>query len=563
MKKPALLILLCTLALAVQAQTSLADYLTRRLPKHETRAVWLTTLANLDWPKTYAKSETGILQQKQELTDILDCYRRANINTVLLQTRVRAATIYPSAIEPWDRCITGTEGCAPGFGYDPLAFAVEECHKRGMELHAWIATIPVGAKNSMGCRLLRQKGFRIRNYATGAYLDPADPNVPSYLAAICGEIVRNYDVDGINLDYIRYPDGWPRPSYRDDDTPERRRSNITAIVRAIHDEVKGLKPWVKISCSPIGKYSDLSRYSSRNFNAYDRVSQEAQEWIRLGLMDQLYPMQYFRGENYYPFIADWMENAYGHDIVTGLGTYFLDPREGNWTLGDITRQMCVSRDAGMGHAHFRSHFLTSNRQGIYDFERQFNATPSLPPATKKGKAEDAPVLLSLTPLVQRPGDGSARLNWKGASPYYNIYASRSFPVDTQDARNLICTRYGGLSLQLKDVSPALYFAVTAMDRYGRESSPLQEEPLFTVQTSPALLDNDGTTLMLPAMARQADIVRYEIQTLQGQMFRSSRHWDRKHGKLDISALPDGIYQLLGRTRKNRSYVLGTFLIRRK
>lgn len=287
MKKPALLILLCTLALAAQAQTSLADYLTRRLPKHETRAVWLTTLANLDWPKTYAKSETGILQQKQELTDILDCYQRANINTVLLQTRVRAATIYPSAIEPWDRCITGTEGCAPGFGYDPLAFAVEECHKRGMELHAWIATIPVGAKNSMGCRLLRQKGFRIRNYATGAYLDPADPNVPSYLAAICGEIVRNYDVDGINLDYIRYPDGWPRPSYRDDDTPERRRSNITAIVRAIHDEVKGLKPWVKISCSPIGKYSDLSRYSSRNFNAYDRVSQEAQEWIRLGLMDQL------------------------------------------------------------------------------------------------------------------------------------------------------------------------------------------------------------------------------------------------------------------------------------
>ncbi|MFC2448597.1 MAG: glycoside hydrolase family 10 protein, partial [Prevotella denticola] len=192
MKKPALLILLCTLALAAQAQTSLADYLTRRLPKHETRAVWLTTLANLDWPKTYAKSETGILQQKQELTDILDCYQRANINTVLLQTRVRAATIYPSAIEPWDRCITGTEGCAPGFGYDPLAFAVEECHKRGMELHAWIATIPVGAKNSMGCRLLRQKGFRIRNYATGAYLDPADPNVPSYLAAICGEIVRNY-----------------------------------------------------------------------------------------------------------------------------------------------------------------------------------------------------------------------------------------------------------------------------------------------------------------------------------------------------------------------------------
>ena len=290
-KETILTILFCTPTLTVQAQTSLTDYLTRHQPKYETRAVWLTTLSNLDWPKTYAKSEAGISRQKQELIDILDCYQRANINTVLLQTRVRAATIYPSAIEPWDRCITGTEGGAPGFGYDPLAFAVEECHRRGMELHAWIATIPAGAKNSLGCRLLRQKGFRIRNYNTGSYLDPADPNVPAYLAAICAEIVKKYEVDGINLDYIRYPDGWPRPTYRNGDSPDDRRSNITAIVRAIHDEVKAVKPWVKVSCSPVGKYSDLSRYSSKNFNARDRVAQEAQEWLRTGLMDQLYPMQ--------------------------------------------------------------------------------------------------------------------------------------------------------------------------------------------------------------------------------------------------------------------------------
>ena len=197
------------------------------MPKRETRAVWLTTLANLDWPKTYARSAESIEQQKQELIDILDKYQKANINTVLLQARVRAATIYPSDIETWDRCITGIEGRAPGYGYDPLAFAVTECHKRGMELHAWIATIPVGAKNSLGCRTLKQKGFRIRNYATGSYLDPADPSVAPYLASICGEIVRKYDVDGINLDYIRYPDGWPRPSYRDGDTPDQRRSYQT------------------------------------------------------------------------------------------------------------------------------------------------------------------------------------------------------------------------------------------------------------------------------------------------------------------------------------------------
>ena len=166
--------------------------------------------------------------------------------------------------------------------------------------------------------------------------------------------------------------------------PEARRAHITAIVRAIHDEVKAIKPWVKMSCSPIGKYSDLSRYSSKNFNARDRVAQEAQEWLREGLMDQLYPMQYFRGENYYPFIADWVENRYSRDVVTGLGTYFLDPRQGNWRLSDMTRQMYVSRSLGMGHAHFRSYFLTSNQQGIYDFECRFNSSLALPPVTKGG-----------------------------------------------------------------------------------------------------------------------------------------------------------------------------------
>lgn len=111
------------------------------------------------------------------------------------------------------------------------------------------------------------------------------------------------------------------------DTPDDRRRNITKIVRAIHDKVKGIKRWVKISCSPIGKYSDLARYSSNNFNARDKVFQEAQEWLKMGLMDQIYPMQYFRGNNYYPFCADWIENSHGKDIITGLGTYFLDPNE--------------------------------------------------------------------------------------------------------------------------------------------------------------------------------------------------------------------------------------------
>ena len=564
MKKLFLFTLLCVITITAQAQTNLSDYLTKRMPKRETRAVWLTTLANLDWPKTYARSAESIEQQKQELIDILDKYQKANINTVLLQARVRAATIYPSDIEPWDRCITGIEGRAPGYGYDPLAFAVTECHKRGMELHAWIATIPVGAKNSLGCRTLKQKGLRIRNYATGSYLDPADPSVAPYLASICGEIVRKYDVDGINLDYIRYPDGWPRPSYRDGDTPDDRRSNITTIVRAIHDEVKSIKPWVKMSCSPIGKHADLARYSSKNFNAHDRVSQEAQEWLKLGLMDQLYPMQYFRGDNYYPFLADWVENAYKREIVTGLGTYFLDPREGNWTLGDLTRQMYVSRDLGVGHAHFRSYFLTANKQGVYDFEKQFNATLSLPHKMQGVVSTAAMPYAVNSSLVERREDKSVILRWKAVTPYYNIYASYTYPVDTEDARNLLFTRYTGQTLQLKNVNPNLYFAVRGMDPYGLETPALQENmKSSTLSKSPAtLLANDGNTLTLPAAAKLTDADRYVILSLQGVILRIVNAKSLKNNQLYIGSLSDGMYSLKVYNHKKKSFALGSFMVKR-
>lgn len=564
MKKFFLFTLLCVITITTHAQTNLSDYLTKRMPKRETRAVWLTTLANLDWPKTYARSAESIEQQKQELIDILDKYQKANINTVLLQARVRAATIYPSDIEPWDRCITGIEGRAPGYGYDPLSFAVTECHKRGMELHAWIATIPVGAKNSLGCRTLKQKGFRIRNYATGSYLDPADPSVAPYLASICGEIVRKYDVDGINLDYIRYPDGWPRPSYRDGDTPDDRRSNITTIVRAIHDEVKSIKPWVKMSCSPIGKHADLARYSSKNFNAHDRVSQEAQEWLKLGLMDQLYPMQYFRGDNYYPFLADWVENAYKREIVTGLGTYFLDPREGNWTLGDLTRQMYVSRDLGVGHAHFRSYFLTANKQGIYDFEKQFNATLSLS-HKMQGVASTAAMPYAVnSSLVERREDKSVILRWKAVTPYYNIYASYTYPVDTEDPRNLLYARYTGQTLQLKNVNPNLYFAVRGMDRYGHETPALQENmKSSTLSKSPvSLLANDGNTLTLPAAAKLTDADRYVILSLQGVILRIVNAKSLKNNQLYIGSLSDGMYSLKVYNHKKKSFALGSFMVKR-
>ena len=317
--------ILCILCLLVVAAGTFGQ------PKYEVRAVWLTTIGGIDWPSSYAHDGMGIGEQKRQLTDMLDRLKKAGVNTVMLQTRVRATTIYPSGLEPWDGCLSGKPGRSPG--YDALQYAIDECHRRGMELHAWVVTIPIGKWNSYGCQQLRRNyPSLVMKIGEEGYMNPERAGTADYLTNMCEEIVSRYDIDGIHLDYIRYPETW---------RGAKSAKYITDIVRAINRKVKAYKPWVKISCSPIGKYDDLARYSSKGWNARRQVAQDAQGWLREGLMDQLYPMMYFQGNNFYPFAIDWQEQSYGRTIVSGLGIYMLHPRERNWPLSEVERQMNV------------------------------------------------------------------------------------------------------------------------------------------------------------------------------------------------------------------------------
>ena len=129
---------------------------------------------------------------------------------------------------------------------------------------------------------------------------------------------------------------------------------------AVGRSIKSIKPWVKLSCAAIGKYSDLTSHSSRGWNAFTKGCQDAQLWMERGLVDQLYPMMYFRGNHFYPFAVDWAENKYGTAVAAGIGTYFLSPAEGGWPLDEIIRQTNVARKLGMGYAMFREKFLVDD-----------------------------------------------------------------------------------------------------------------------------------------------------------------------------------------------------------
>lgn len=534
-------------------------------PKYEVRAVWLTTIGGIDWPHSYAQSERSAEKQKEELRAILDRLQKANINTILLQTRIRATTIYPSQYEPWDGCLSGFPGKSPG--YDALQFAIDECHKRGMEVHAWVVTIPVGKWNSYGCRQLRKRFPRlIKRIDQDGYMDPEATQTGCYLAEMCREIVQRYDVDGIHLDYIRYPETWKFRISKD-----QARGNITRIVEKIHQAVKKEKPWVKMSCSPIGKFDDLSRYWSHGWNAYTKVAQDAQAWLKDGLMDELFPMMYFRGDQFFPFAIDWKEHSYGKIIAPGLGIYFLDPKEGKWNISDITSELYHLRNIGEGHAFFRNKFLLDNHQGVYDFvTAHFNRYPALvPPMTwESNKRPQQPVTLCI-----EENEGTTTLRWdnslqyedgtaiKTPSIYNNVYASKEYPVDVHDARNLILTRTTRRQLTTRTGNTPTYYAVTTTDGFGNESRAKQLNQTAVVKTATRYgkacrLTTTGESIILPSSIHETDCQYIIVKNMQEQAVYITKPQNRK---INIKKIKDGIYTLNCVNYRNIEHTLGTFI----
>lgn len=458
--------------------------------KYEIRAAWITTIGGLDWPTVKATSAYGIKRQKEELCKQLDMLKDANFNTVLFQTRLRGDVIYPSIYETFAESLAGKTGRNPG--YDPLKFAIEECHKRGMEIHAWMVCIPAG--NDRQVKLLgnqsvvKKKPAMCIHFKNAWYLDPGNPETAKYLAAIAKEITMNYDIDGIHLDYIRYPengenfpDGKTFRKYGKGKTISQwRRDNITSIVREIYNDVKRIKPWVKVSSSPVGKYNDTRRYSSKGWNAFNAVYQDAKLWLETGIHDAVFPMMYFRNNQFYPFALDWEENKHGRFVVPGLGIYFLKQKAHEWDINEIIRQIYFIRRNGLdGQAFFRNEFLMKNTCGLTDsLKCRFYTYPAAVP----------PMIWQDSIAPAQPVNGaisfrndSVMINWdkadssKTEEASYRIYASDFYPVDINDGKNIICLKHGSNSFcySLKAGKIKRFWAITATDRYGNESSPLE------------------------------------------------------------------------------------------
>lgn len=476
-----------TIADTPQHTASFALSTTPPSPKYEVRAAWLTTYLSLDWPRTQVKSPADTLQQQRELLALLDGLKAIGTNVVLFQVRTRGAVLYASQHEPWDVCLTGQFGRSPH--YDPLAFAIQACHARGMQLHAWLVTFPLAklttakSHGTQGVHL-KQKQATLKT-SENYMLDPGHPTTAHYLATLATEIVTRYAVDGIHLDYVRYPEN----SIRYDDTHTYRtygrgqnkadwqRDNVTRVVAHVAQAVKAIRPWVRMSASPVGKYADTPRYPAGGWNARDAVKQDAALWLQHGYMDMLFPMMYFRDNHFFPFALDWQERSYGRTIVPGLGTYMLTERQ--WPLSDLTRQLHTLRRWGMGHAHFRTQFALDDSKGVRPVLHQFCATPAfVPPMTWADSLPPAAPQQATAHLV--PHRYGLSLHWQPVhddTPVtYRIYAA-PIGIDTPHLADLRQLLVADLKTPSFTYTPAqaqrLYttFAITAVDAYGNESAP--------------------------------------------------------------------------------------------
>ena len=428
------------------------------------------------------------MAQQQALIEILDRLQAANFNMVFLQTRLRGDVIYRSKIEPASKAFSGRWGELPG--YDPLAFAIEECHKRGMECHAWFVTFPVGTEKSvkeMGKQSVVRKHPKLCKRHNGEwYLDPGVPGTADYLLSLVKEIIEGYDIDGIHFDYIRYPEeakSFPDKKLYNQSGKRRnladwRRENINRIVYRLYDYVKQVKPWVQVSSSPLGKYNRIEQVPNAGWTAYESVYQDPKRWMEAGKQDMIVPMMYYLYKNFFPFVDNWVSLSNGRLIVPGLGAYRMDKSEADWTVNDITDQIDYSRYfGGAGCAFFRCGNVLYNEKGLYEELRDhyYPYPAQLPPLTwLNDRVPTAPKEIR----VEREGD-ELHLTWdKPAEEQedltYTVYYALNDSIDSNSSRNVLATLIHGetLYLPVDTLKEQGYtFSVSASTRYHVESVP--------------------------------------------------------------------------------------------
>ena len=494
------LILLLALFLATGVGAQIQQQ--RPYPKREFRGAWIQAVNG---------QFRGIPTEKlkQTLIDQLNSLQGAGINAIIFQVRPEADALYASQLEPWSRFLTGVQGQAPSPYWDPMQFMIDECHKRGMEFHAWIN--PYRVKTSLKSELSPNHLYNIHpewfvTYNNQLFFDPALPESRRHICMVVADIVSRYDVDAIHMDDYFYPYPAKGMDFPDDASFARygggftnradwRRSNVNILIQKIHETIRGLKPWVKFGISPFGIYrnekNDPLGSKTNGLQNYDDLYADVLLWARNGWVDYNIPQIYWQighpAADYETLVKWWAKNTENRPLFIGQSVMNTiqnaDPK--NPSMNQLPRKMALERAYQTigGSCQWPASAVVENAGKYRDaLVQEYHKYPALVPVfdfmddkapgkvrkVKKVWTEDGYMLFWTPPKAKDEMDRAVQ---------YVVYRfGDKEKVNIDDASHIVAvTRNNFYKLPYKDGKNKYRYVVTALDRLHNESKSVSKK----------------------------------------------------------------------------------------
>ena len=494
-----LLCLWALLPLALEAQSSDAS---DRYPKREFRGAWIQAVNGQFKGMPTEKVQQNLVHQ-------LNSLQKAGINAVIFQVRPEADALYASRLEPWSRYLTGVQGQAPNPYWDPLQFMIDECHKRGMELHAWIN--PYRVRNSAQSQLAANHIYNIHPewfiaYGNQVFFDPALPESRKHICLVVADIVSRYDVDGIHIDDYFYP--YPKPGVKFDDDAsfarygqgfaskaDWRRDNVNRLILELHATIRDVKPWVKFGVSPFGIYrnqsSDPLGSRTNGLQNYDDLYADVLYWARLGWIDYNIPQIYWEighpRADYDTLVRWWALHSENRPLFIGQSVdntiTHADPEDPN--INQLPRKMALQRmfQSIQGSCQWYAGAVVENNGNYRDaLVKEYHKYPSLIPVFDFMDDEAPKKVRKLKPVWMEDGyilcwtEPKYRHEMQRAVRYVVYRFGHKEDVDLNDPSHIVAiTNTPFYKLPYTDGKTKYRYVVTALDRMWNESKAVSKK----------------------------------------------------------------------------------------
>ncbi|MFM1734827.1 glycoside hydrolase family 10 protein [Bacteroides uniformis] len=489
--------LLCVFFLLLMAGGVFAQVQTgSAYPKREFRAAWIQSVNG-----QFRGMPTEKL--KQNLIGQLNSLQKAGINAIIFQVRPEADALYASRLEPWSRFLTGVQGKAPEPYWDPMQFMIDECHKRGMEFHAWIN--PYRTKTTLKSELAPNHVYNIHpewfvTYGDQLYFDPALPESRRHICMVVSDIVSRYDVDAIHMDDYFYPYPIKGKDFPDDASFARfgggfsnkgdwRRSNVNVLIKKLHETIREIKPWVKFGVSPFGIYrnesSDPLGSKTKGLQNYDDLYADVLLWAREGWIDYNIPQIYWHighpVADYETLVKWWARNTENRPLFIGQSVMNTvqnaDPKTPS--INQLPRKMALQRAYQTigGSCQWPASAVVENAGKYRDaLIAEYHKYPALPPVfdfmdneapakvrrMKSVWTEDGYILFWTAPKYKEEMNRAVQ---------YVVYRfNDKEKVNIDDPSHIVAiTRDNFYKLPYEDGKTKYRYVVTALDRLHNES----------------------------------------------------------------------------------------------